>query len=444
MKTKRECIKTSNPSVVLGLALLVLALAEGAALAGTANPVTRRPDPFVKGATLLTKRPPAEVLPTELGCPELARSHTNWTRLLREAEVFRCPTVRSNHTVHVAIHRMNQNPGRPVLILIHGVLSDHGMWEYVTPELGEDYEVWLVDLPGCGESDVPKPSSIEPDGYSPTGMAERLLQALQQRLTAEPPGSRRPLIVVGHSLGGTVCIRLLSAPELRSRYAPVVDRVEGMVLFAPGDLAINSVPPKFLKLLGLEGWMVDAACGLGAWNATVRDLIKSGYHRPECATVERQICMAHVLDDAGHLAAAKAMLRQFTPFDPKTKRPIWPEIDQLVADYRNIRVPVLVVHGIWDETLPIATAHKLKNQVPGAWLVEVAHGGHSLPTEHPARCTDLIRQFVATGVVRVPIGSQLRVYPGSVPATATLAKRFPVGNPPESGNVDPRVEGRLP
>jgi pimeloyl-ACP methyl ester carboxylesterase len=444
MKTKIAKRGGHSQVAALGAALVLLTLAAGSALAGSSSHTAKRPDPYTKGATRLMERPAPELLPSELGCLELAEPHTNWTRLLREAQVFRCPTVRSNHTVHVAIHRMNQNPRRPVLIMIHGVLSDYSMWEYVTPELGEDYEIWLVDLPGCGKSDGPKPSSIEPDGYSPTGMAERLLQAVEQQLADEPPGSERPLILVGHSLGSTVCIRLMSAPELRSHYAPVVDRVEGMVLFAPGDLAINSVPAKFRKLLGLEGWMVDVARGLGAWNTAVRDLIKSGYHRPECATVERQICMAHILEDGGHLAAAKAMLRQFTPFDPKTKRPLWPEIDQFVADYKNIRVPLLIVHGVWDETLPVATAHKLKNQVPGAWLVEVAHGGHSLPTELPARCTDLIRQFVATGVVRVSDTSDITVYPGSAPLPASLVGNYPLGIPANWDSLDTRAKERLP
>jgi pimeloyl-ACP methyl ester carboxylesterase len=266
-------------------------------------------------------------------------------------------------------------------------------WEYVTPQLLADYEVWLVELPGCGESDAPDPRTIEPDGYSPTAMAERVLQALEQRLAAEPGDPDRSLVLVGHSLGGTVCVRMLSAPELREDYAVVVNRVESMVLFAPSDLAINAVPPKFLKLLGLKGWKVDVAKVLGVWPSKLRDLTKEGYVRRECATAEQQEHISHILADPRHRKAAIAMLRQFTPFDPKTLRPLWPEIAALVADYENISVPVLIAHGTWDETLPTAMAHKLKNQIPGAWLVEIPRSGHSLPTEQPTQCAALIEQF---------------------------------------------------
>lgn len=395
-----------------------------------------------KGATRLMEHPEPEHLPSELQCLELGPLHTNWHRL--SPELWRCATVRSNHWINIAIHVMNRNPGRPALVMIHGVLSDYTTWEYVTPGLVEDYEVWLVDLPGCGESDAPDPASIEPDGYSPTAMADRILQALQQRLDAEAGGSTRSLVLVGHSLGGTVCIRMLSAPELRSRYVGVVQRVDHMVLLAPADVAINAVPPKFLPLLGLHGWMVDVARGLGIWDAKVRSLTKAGYHRRECATAERQAQSAHVLADAGLREAAKAMLRQFAPFDPKTLRPIWPEIDALVADYTNIDVPTLIMHGTWDETLTDAMGHKLKNQIPGAWLVEVPHSGHSLPTEQPVQCAQLIRQFVATGSVRAPGTAGITVYPGSAPRPASLVDIYPLGNPAQWDKLNPRANPRLP
>jgi pimeloyl-ACP methyl ester carboxylesterase len=403
----------------------------------------RRASPAAeKGATRLMERAAPEQLPSELASLELGTRHTNWHRL--SPELWRCPTVRSNHTVHIAIHRMNQNPGRPVLVLIHGVLSDYTTWEYVAGDLVSDFEVWLVDLPGCGDSDVPKPAAIESDGYSPTAMAERILQAIDQRLTNQPVDSARSIVLAGHSLGGTVCIRMLSAPDLRSRYAAVVRRVDHMVLFAPADLAINAVPPKFLPLLGLHGWMVDVARGLGIWDERVRGLTRGSYQRRECATVERQEHSAHILADAGRREGAKAMLRQFAPFDPKTMRPIWPEIDALVADYTNIDVPTLIVHGTWDETLSDAMGFKLKSQIKGACLVELPHSGHSLPTEQPVQCAQLIRQFVGAGEVRVPAGSGWTVYPAATSVSPHLAGGSVLGNPPKPDTLDPRAGERLP
>jgi pimeloyl-ACP methyl ester carboxylesterase len=303
------------------------------------------------------------------------------------------PTTRSNHVVNIAIHIIGPAPGKPVLVCIHGILADYLTWEYVAAALAERYEIWLVDLPGCGESDAPKPSALEPDGYSPTGMGDRVWQALRQCLEAAGGAANRQIALVGHSLGGTVVMRMLSAPELQVRYAAEQRRIDRTVLFSPCDLAINAVPPSLLTLLGLKGWMVTVGDVLGVFDAKVRDLTRRNFQVPEFATIERQECFAHALSHSEHREAAKAILRQFTPFDPKTLRPIWPEIDRLVADYRNIRIPVLIVHGAWDETLTSDMGHALKDHIPGAMLVEVPGRGHSLPTEDPMKCSALIQRF---------------------------------------------------
>jgi pimeloyl-ACP methyl ester carboxylesterase len=442
MKTEHEYCGSCKTNALLAAALLTLSLIASPTLAGSLSQVTKRADPFVKGATRQIERAEPERLHREAEFPEFAERHTNWQRLA--PELFRCATTRSNHVVYIAIHRMNHNPDRPVLVLLHGVLSDYSMWEYVTPELVPDYEVWLVDLPGGGDSDAPKPSALETDGYSPTAMAERILQALQQRFDAEPNRGVRTVVLGGHSLGGTVCIRMLSAPELRARYAPVVERVNRMVLFAPGDLAINAVPTKFLPLLGLKGWMVDAARGLGVWDKKVRDLTKDSYNRPECATMEHQRRFDHALQDSGHREAAKAMLRQFVRFDPKSMRPEWPWIDSLVAEYQNISVPVLIAHGAWDETLSVAMGHKLKNEIPGATLVIFPRCSHAVPTEQPALCAELIRQFSARGEVRAPMASGLNIYPASLGVSAGWAGNYPLGMRPEGASLDIEAKGRLP
>ena len=198
---------------------------------------------------------------------------------------------------------------------------------------------------------------------------------------------------MGHSLGSTVVIRMLSAPELQYCYGPEEQRVARAVVFAPCDQAVNAVPPSLLKLLRLKGGMVTLGNLLGLFDAKVRELTKRNFQVPEFATIERQERFAHALKDYSHREAAQAILRQFVPFDRKTRRPIWPEMDRLVADYENIRVPVLIVHGAWDETLSSAMGHQLKDEIPGAMLVELPGLGHSLPTEDPLRCAKLIQRF---------------------------------------------------
>jgi len=443
MKTRNLNRGSRGRAKALVSTLVLFSLATATELAAPVTATPRHADPYVKGATLLLEKAAPRLLGSEMDNPELAPLCEAWQALPRE--VVRYPTVRSNHTLHVAIHRTPRSPDQPILVLLHGLLSDHLTWEYVAAELGHDYELWLVDLPGCGDSDAPLPRAIESGGYSPTAMGERVLQALQLCLQTEPLAPSRHLTLVGHSLGGTVSIRMMSAPELRERYWGVVQRVDRMVLFAPSDLAISSVPPKFLKLLGLEGWKVSVAQGLGVWDSRVRDLTLANYHRPECATREQQGRYAHVLKDRGHREAAKAMLLNFVRFDPQAFRPVWPCIDALVADYRNINVPVLIAHGAWDETLSVAMGHKLKNQIPGAWLVEIPRSSHALPTEQPSTCADLIRRFATgSGGLTVPPGSELTVYPDSPAARPGPTEFSRLGIRVDADSFGGDAKGKLP
>jgi pimeloyl-ACP methyl ester carboxylesterase len=391
MKNWNTCIGCEKTAKTLAGALAILILALETASAATAATPQRHADSSEKGAARLMDKPAPEHLPSETNNSVLGPLVEKWKLL--PIELRRYPTIRSNHTVNIAFHIIRQAPGKPVLAFIHGILADYLMWEYITAALAEDYEIWLVDLPGCGDSDAPKPSALESDGYSPTAMADRVWQALGQCIASEAGAPPRQITLVGHSLGGTVVIRMLSAPELQSRYESEQRRIDRAVLFAPCDQAINAVPPSFLTLLGLKGWMVTVGDVLGVFDAKVRELTRRNFHNAEFATIERQERFAHALGHSEHRERAKDMLRQFTPFDPRTLRPIWPRIDRLVADYQNIRIPVLIVHGTWDETLTSDMGHALKDHIPGAMLVELPGRSHSLPTEDPLRCKSLIERF---------------------------------------------------
>ena len=152
---------------------------------------------------------------------------------------------------------------------------------------------------------------------------------------------------------------MISSPDLQTRYADVLDRVDHAVLVAPCDLAVNSVPTKFITVLGLKHWMLVVGDVLGVTDSKIRKV---------CTTVEQERRFGHIVKDPAHLEATQRMLTSAVPFDKKTGRPIWNAIDRLVADYAGVRIPVLIVYGEWDETLSASMGNKLKDEIPGAWL----------------------------------------------------------------------------
>lgn len=83
----------------------------------------------------------------------------------------------------------------PLLLLVHGLPFQKGMWADIVPFLEPRFRVARIDLPGFGESAVPaKPPSM--DVY-----ADILAAFLRERAAAVS-------LVVGHSLGGYVLLNL--------------------------------------------------------------------------------------------------------------------------------------------------------------------------------------------------------------------------------------------
>jgi len=344
-----------------------------------------------KGAARLLQRTAPDSLPSQTNSLVLRSLAERWHKLPHEVQ--HCRTMRAGRPITLAVHHLEPQPDKPALFLTHGLLSDYRTWQLLSADITGSFDVWLVDLPGCGASEAPRPSDMEADAFSPTGIAERVLQAIEQCAPESSNGCKRSITVVGHSLGGTVALRMVSAPELRMRYSGTVSRINHLVLLAPCDFGVNAVPPSFVTLMGLKHWQVSVGDALGIVRPRIQKMTRASYHVAECATIERQGEFAEVLLSGRQLEAAQAMLRQFVPFDAKTLRPQWKQIEPLIADYQNIGCPVLVVYGTWDETLSAAMGNKLKDEIPGALLAKIPGRGHCLTTEEPKICAQLICRF---------------------------------------------------
>lgn len=67
--------------------------------------------------------------------------------------------------------------------------------------------------------------------------------------------------------------------------------------------------------------------------------------------------------------------------------------ERLERAYGKVRVPVLLVWGKCDETLPEATGYKIRAQLPDARMVVMPKTMHLGTIERPRICADLIGTF---------------------------------------------------
>jgi pimeloyl-ACP methyl ester carboxylesterase len=145
---------------------------------------------------------PEELLDESLGLMGMGRSTT-----------FPFPQWRSNDEYRTVYFDVGEGPR--TLILVHGLGANLTHWEYVAKYLARRYRVLGLDLPGCGASLKPRRC------YTLDLLRDHLLSFLEQH------GIERATLV-GHSLGGAVCVAAaLAQPDL----------AEGLVLVGAAGVA---------------------------------------------------------------------------------------------------------------------------------------------------------------------------------------------------------------
>ncbi|MFN0133504.1 MAG: alpha/beta fold hydrolase [Phycisphaerales bacterium] len=281
----------------------------------------------------------------------------------------------------VAVHRVRGSAGAPVVVFIHGAMSDRETWRFIAGALSTSCELWLVDLPGCGGSDCPDPARFGEGVYSPDALAARVRQAIAE--VASESGASR-VTLVGHSLGASIALRMAiegGTPE-----------IERLVLISPLDVAVGPPNAVIRELATASALKLSLAQTTGV----LRD-------RFSAATLEsvddsslalRQECDKRLsfFDSSRHTRALQATLRQAVPWD--RDHPDWDRIDEIVAGYGRVSVPSLIITGRRDTVLPPSMGYKLAAELRGSTLVPLPRVMHSPQLEAPEESSRLIAEFV--------------------------------------------------
>jgi pimeloyl-ACP methyl ester carboxylesterase len=306
-------------------------------------------------------------------------------------DTFCVPVTAMGVTTTVAVHQVGNGRRGRALVFVHGVLSDDQTWRFIAGELARDYDLYLLNLPGCGDSPPVAAGKMPKDFFTPSNLAEIVLQTINDILRRRHDSPE--LTLVAHSLGGAVALQMFR-PDIRSRYRNAVSHVDRLVLFAPCDIAQPKQDADLKRIGEASSWKIQLARSMGrlrAWNA---EAMLESMVRPENVPREEADRGVEMLADRGRREVSQAMVTQAVPWT-KEGRPDWPQIKQLTSAYSHVRVPCLIVWGERDETLSQAMGYKLAAQLPRAKLVIVPETMHSLHLERPQKAVSLIRGFVS-------------------------------------------------
>lgn len=264
------------------------------------------------------------------------------------------------------VHYTRAGEGRPALVLLHGSFLSLRSWRTVTPPLAELATVIAFDRPAFGLTARPAPGKDGPNPYGPIAQAD-LTIALLDRLELDQA------VLVGHSAGGTVA--LLAAQRHPERVSALV--LEDAMVYS--GYAVMEFP----------GWLRRLLRGTGPLGPLPLRLMIPRLH--DTAIRSFWYDKSRVTPD---LLADYRQTLQMQHWD----RALWELTlashavrpgDQLA----DVRVPVLVISGEHDRTVPTDESVRLAEELPDARLVVIPDSAHMPHEEQPAAFVQAMQEF---------------------------------------------------
>ncbi len=251
---------------------------------------------------------------------------------------------------------------KPVLVFVHGLSGTWQNWLLNIPAFMETHRVIAPDLPGFGESPMPR-EKVSIQGYA------RILDGLLHELGVDSA------VVVGNSMGGFV------AAELALSFAT---RVERLVLVSAAGLSIEEYRRAPL-LVGARVWAAGATW-VGARGHSV-------VTRPRARRIGLQLIVRYPERLSPALTFELTRGAGTRGFVPAMEAMLSYGFREHLA---RIEVPTLIVWGRNDMLVPRGDAQEYVRLIGANARREMFHDtGHLAMVERPSRFNELLAGFVS-------------------------------------------------
>jgi pimeloyl-ACP methyl ester carboxylesterase len=251
----------------------------------------------------------------------------------------------------------------PPLVFIHGLGGSWQNWLENIPHFAGTHRVIALDLPGFGESELPR-EDITIEGYA------RIVETLLQQLGIDKA------IVVGNSMGGFV------GAEMTVHFPVRVDRL--VLVSAAGLHREEIVSDPFVRSARYTKILLT----WGTLQAQRRELVR----RPRL----RQALLWMIAAHPEKLPPALALEQ----IKGAGKPGFFPALEALKSyelgeGLREIQARTLIVWGDKDRLVPVRYADEFQALIPGSRKVIFEDTGHVPMFERPARFNREVEQFLA-------------------------------------------------
>ena len=290
-----------------------------------------------------------------MGCARVPAPSANLEQSLGEPKIF------DYHGVRINYYEAGQGP--PV-ILLHGFGASAYAWRFLGPELAKDHRVFTIDLKGYGLSAKPE------DGkYAISDQADMVAEFIRTR-------DLHDLVVIGHSMGGGVTLmtyfKVAEDDPARIKKLVLIDSA-GYPQKMPWFIWLAKAP-----VLGSVGGMLVSP------RFATAQVLRTCYYHKDRITDEQIDTYAYYGSLPGAREAVVATAQQIVPED----------IEAVTAQYKTIRVPVLIIWGEEDEVVPVDVGRNFKRDIPNSELVILPKCGHIPPEEEAGVTTRTVEAFL--------------------------------------------------
>jgi pimeloyl-ACP methyl ester carboxylesterase len=251
----------------------------------------------------------------------------------------------------------------PDVLLIPGLSCPREVWAGLAASLAGSHRLHLVQLTGFGEPTAP------PEGALFEPAAQELLRYIREK------GLNRPALI-GHSMGGTLALRIAAmAPEAIGR-AMIVDSLPFFSVLINPTATPETIAPQAEALADQMRGMDDAAF-LALQQRTMPTLVKGAENQ----------ALAVAWSVASHRPAVAQMMQDVMTTDLRPQLPA-------------IAVPVTVLYA-WDASMPYPAAgadfvYTLNYAgLQGVLLVRIDEALHFIMLDQPARFEAEVRAFLS-------------------------------------------------
>ncbi len=257
----------------------------------------------------------------------------------------------------------NGNRG-PTVIFLHGFGDSLATWKDIRNVMSDEYQLYCIDLKGCGYSSKPKDSK-----YSVSDQAEIITKFIVRY-------NLKRVTLIGHSFGGAVALF-----TYMNFHNGCINPIEKIVLI--NSAGYKQKFPFFISILRIP-----------IVNSLVLNLLPSEFQ------VEHTL--RKLVYDKSKLTKDKILRYSFFYNMPgshnalvQTAKQILPKNHKEITEQiKLINVPTLIVWGRNDPIIPLKNAFRFQTDISNAQVRIIDNCGHIPQEEKPEETAKAIVEFL--------------------------------------------------